>query len=269
MSASSTRGPTDQLQDLEGRSIIVTGAGSGIGRACAQTLASKGAKLGLLDLSEEALEDVQAGIRNGGGNAIAVTCDVGIKSEAENSISEIRSHLGAIDGLVAAAGVSRHGLPRPLHETDEQDWKAVIDTNLMGLVNVAREVLGDMQMRRTGTVVTFGSTYGFLAGPKLGPYSASKAAIVQVTRSIAYDYGRYGVRANTIVPGWIDTPLLRTDAALSGEFDDVMAPIKTRSLLARLGTPSEIADVCLFLTSNQSSFITGSVVVADGGYSVS
>lgn len=254
--------------DLNGRIVVISGAASGIGRACAHSLASAGASLGLLDLQEDALVGAQREIESAGGRVTSTVCNVADREQVERAIEKVHSGYGPIDGLVAAAGISRRGSPAVLHETDDETWKSVLDVNVMGLVNLARAVLPDMQVAGHGTVVGFGSTYSFLGAPQLAPYAASKAAIVQVIRSIARDYGRHGIRANAICPGWIDTPLLRTDVAVSGDFGEVLAPVRERTFLGRLGHASEIADICLFLTSDRSSFVTGSSLVADGGYSV-
>lgn len=253
---------------LAGRLIMVTGAASGIGRACAESLASEGAAVALIDVQEDDLRDVHHTIESQNGTVVSVLCDVADQKQVKHAVNEVRADHGPIDGLVAAAGISRSGAPHVLHETDEDEWRPVIDVNVMGLVNIAREVLPDMKRYGYGTVVAFGSTYSFLGASKLAPYAASKAAIVQVVRSIARDYGRHGVRANTICPGWIDTPLLRTDVELAGDFNEVMTPVRERTFLGRLGKASEIADTCVFLSADYSSYITGSFLVVDGGYSI-
>ena len=169
---------------------------------------------------------------------------------------------GSLDVLVTSAGIGDAG---PVHMVEEAAWQRVIDINLSGTFLSAKAVLPQMMQQRSGSIVTIASCEGVVATEGGSSYNASKAGVVNLSKNIAIDYGRMGIRCNALCPGFIETPMF--DALLNQDFmADVKADIKAQTKLGRFGEPVEMANVALFLASDEASFVTGQAIVADGGY---
>lgn len=254
---------------LEGRRAIVTGGASGIGRATALRLAADGATLAVLDKRAPGCEATAAEICANGGAAIAVACDVGREEDVEAAIATAADFLGGVDTLFANAGTAGRGW---IHELSLQDWESVLRVNLTGVFLVAKHCIPLMLENGGGSIVTTGSIASFVvgAGGSAASYAASKGGVLQLTRQIAVDYGPQGIRANCVCPGAVSTSLgenSREDGATATSPPGDRLPRKRPPVaLARSADPSEIAGVVTFLLSDDASFVTGSAVMADGGY---
>lgn len=247
---------------LKGRTIVVTGAGSGIGRAAALTLAAEGADLMLVDLAGAELVAEETG-------GLALTVDVTDEDQLNTMTAAAVERYGRIDGLYANAGIEGAGRA---HELSRDQWSRVLEVNLTGTWLTIRAVLPAMIAAGGGSIVTQASTAALVGVADLAAYSAAKGGVTALTRQIAVDYGREGIRANALCPGTVWTPLVeRTYTERGGDATfgspDAMRQRAARGYpVGRLGTPAEIAAFALFLLSEESSWISGGVFAADGGY---
>jgi len=245
------------MAKLQNKVAIVTGAASGIGLACAERFAREGAVVVGVDLNEPA--DWQA-VQDASPNSWLRPLDV-TDSQAQRALAQqaVEEH-GRIDILVTAAGVGEAG---PVSMLEEGAWDRVIDINLKGTYLSIKSVLDTMMVQRGGSIITLASVEGLNGTEGGSAYNASKGGVVLLSKNVAIDYGRMGIRCNTICPGFIDTPMLQ---GVMGAMPEFKAEVQRETKLNRLGRPEEVASAALFLASEDSSFVTGHTMVVDGGY---
>lgn len=259
------------LGRLKGRVAIITGANSGIGRATARLFAREGAKVVCCDIQETISPRIDQLIKDKeGGAAVFATINVTKPEDCERMVKIALDSFGDVDILYNNAGA---GIRKKVHEHTDDEWNFVLDTNLNAMFRGARAVLPHFIKKKSGNIVTTASTFGLLASPNYPGYCATKAAIINLTREMAMDYGPLGIRINCVCPGAIETPRFRgfpprptLGEGMTDEQRKVMGD--SNKALLRMGRPEEIAYGVLFLVSDEASFITGHALVIDGGQTI-
>jgi NAD(P)-dependent dehydrogenase (short-subunit alcohol dehydrogenase family) len=247
---------------LAGRAAIVTGGTSGMGRATALLFAREGAMVAVGGRDEERGRDVVGAIRRDGGQAILARGDVRSAADCRRIAEETLAAFGRIDVLFNNAGVF---FPHTVPDCTEEEWDLTVDVNLKGTFLMSKAVLPHMIARRNGVIINNGSGWGLVGGDAAASYCASKGGVVLLTKAMAVDHGRQGIRVNCICPGDVDTPMLPADAKSRGQSWEEYLKGAVNRPLGRIGTPDEIARAALFLASDDSSFMTGATLVVDGG----
>jgi len=244
---------------LEGKVAIVTGAGregKGIGRYVALALASEGADIVIADYVIEAAEAVADEVRKTGRKAVAVQANVAVPDDADAIVRTAIDEFGKVDILVNNAGITRDAL---IPRMSEQEWDAVIDTNLKGTFNCTKAVTRTMLKQKSGKIVNVASVMGIIGNPGQANYSASKGGVIALTKTTARELGSRGINVNAVAPGFIQTAMTEELA------DSVRESIAKQIPLNRLGTSEDVARLILFLCTEDSSYITGQVINVDGG----
>lgn len=249
---------------FQGRTAVVTGAGSGIGAATARLLAVRGAKVALVDRDAKGLATVSAEIGAAGGTSLVIEADVTEGARATEGIAKVMGAWGRVDVLVTAAGISS-GAGTVLTQ-DEAVWERVWKVNVMGTVHWVKAALPPMIAAGGGAVVTVASQLAFNSGGNLCAYIASKGAIVSFTKTTAVDFAKQKIRVNTVAPAVIDTPLSQASARTSPDPDALRQWRLQRHPVGRIGQPDEVARAIAYLASDDASFTTGSVLMVDGGW---
>lgn len=242
------------------RRVLVTGAGSGVGRAVALALAARGARVALLGRREEWLHETAR--RIAGAGTLVVPADVTDEMALATVITTVGEQFGALDGLVNAAGVAHFA---SIESTDRATWAHVLDTNLTGPFLVLRAALPWLRRGDRAAVVNVASTLGLVGLAQASAYSAAKGGLVNWTRAVAVELASQGVRVNAVAPGVIDTPMLDTPRGDPAELAAHRARLAATHPLGRIARAEEIAAMIVTLLDPDSSFITGSIVVVDGG----
>lgn len=251
---------------LEGKVALITGAGSGIGRASALLFAQEGARVVVSDVNEGPVLELAEEIAGQGGDAAFVTGDVSDSRQAEQMVSKAVDEYGRLDILVNSAGISaRNALPEGA--TPEEIWDKVMDVNLKGTYLVSWFAVPEMEKSGGGSIVNLASIMGVVGYPAemgggFNPYAPSKGGVVQFTKNLAIDSARKNIRVNCLCPGYVETNLI---ARLTDD-PESKAALEARHPMGRLGRPEEIAKAALFLASDDASYITGAPLMVDGGY---
>ena len=256
----------DPLFDITGKTAIVTGASSGLGVAFSNIFGERGANVVLAARRAERLDEVAGGIIKGGGKAIAVSCDVSDAAQVKHMVATAVEHFGRVDILVNSAGQAADGGPVPDRLPDEL-FEQTVRVNLLGTWYCCREV-GERMLRdgKGGSIINISSILGLGGQQNHGPaYLSTKAAVINLTRTLACSWGDRGVRVNAIAPGWFPSEMTEPFFAAPAFFER----IKGQSPMGRVGDPPELAGALLLLASNASSYMTGHTLVVDGGFSAS
>jgi len=241
---------------------LITGGNSGIGRATALLFAREGAKVALTGRDEERGKRVVEEIRKASGTAIFIRSDVRFAEDCRQAVDKTLREFGRLDILFNNAGVY---YPHTVVDCPEEEWDLTIDINLKGTYLMSKLVLPAMIAQGGGSIINNGSGWGITGGNEAASYCASKGGVVLLTKAMAIDHGRQGIRVNCLCPGDVETPMLPADAKLRKiEWKDYLAEASNRPL-GRIGTPDEIARAALFLATDDSSFMTGAVLAVDGG----
>ena len=262
--------------ELEGRVSIVTGGGSGMGRATSLLLAREGAAVAIADVNDEGGEQTAAQIEDLGGESLFVHTDVSSERDVVNAVAETAGRFGKLDSMVAAAGISYANYLEGDDDTDPflhpteagsslnrptEFWQKVLDVNLTGVMLCAREAARQMVNEgHGGTIVNFASTAAYNPSPNMTDYCVSKTGVVMLTRCFAAEFGSHGIRVNAIAPGGVNTP-----GRVRNMREDVGSRAVEHAPLRRLAEPEEIAAGAVFLASGLASYVTGHTLVIDGG----
>lgn len=247
---------------LKGKTALITGAGRGIGEAVAKVFAQQGASVVVLDVNYDLAEKVTKDIQQAGGEAMSVVADVSKEGEMKQAFEHIVSRFGALDVLVNNAAVQIIG---PLHEFTEEQYDQVVNVNLKGVFIGCKMALPIMMKQRSGVILSISSVLGVVGDHDMGIYGATKGAVIALTKSLAVSYGAYGIRANCVCPGDVNTPMVQH------YFDSQPVPAEAREQvsrhysLKRIAEPEEVANTLVFLASDEASFISGGSIFVDGG----
>ncbi len=254
-------------QRLADKVALVTGAGSGIGGAIAVAFAREGARVGVNYFqNQEGAADTLARVRAEGAEGVLLRADVSKAEEVAAMVRELEARFQRVDVLVNNSGIGTSSSPDRVADIEEADWDRVLDVNLKGVMLACRAVLPGMMRRGGGAIVNISSIRGLLGNPNLASYCASKGGEVLLTRSLALDYARFGVRVNCICPGFVGSEMLAGYIARQKDPDSARKAFAAMAPMNRIGRPEEIAAAAVFLASEASSFVTGAALPVDGGY---
>lgn len=248
-----------QKPELDGKTCVVTGAGSGIGRGIALAMAENGAKVAVLDVNEAGASETVSMIKAAGGRTVAIHCDTSDESSVQQACDVIAAKLGAADILVNNAAIFRTGA---LEDFSLSDWNAMVAVNFTGYFLCSKTFAKAMIAAGKGTIVNIASLSAIAVVPNMGPYSAAKAAVTSLTKQMAVEWGPKGIRCNTVHPGMVETP------ATAAAYENPMSRKGRENAvpLGRVGTPNDIAEAVAFLASDRAAYINGAEITIDGGF---
>ncbi|MCX7569397.1 glucose 1-dehydrogenase [Tumebacillus sp. DT12] len=242
--------------------VIVTGGASGIGRQTVKEFVIQGAKVALADLNRAAGEEYATELRDAGHDVLFLYADVSKEADCENLIRTVVEHFGRLDVLVNNVGIE---ISTPIHEMPLNEWEKMQAVNVTSVFLNTKHALRVFLEQGGGTIVNVCSVSGLVAWPNIAAYNATKGGVLMLTKSIAIDYAKHNIRCNCVCPSIVDTPF--TNASIGAENLEAIKKEKAKlNPIGRLGTPEDVANAILFLASDKASFITGSALTVDGGY---
>jgi NAD(P)-dependent dehydrogenase (short-subunit alcohol dehydrogenase family) len=247
---------------LAGKVAFITGAGSGIGRACAELFAQQGAKVVLAGRRSEPLNAAAAHINSSGGEAIAVVCDVTDSAEINRALQSAEAKFGSLTTIVNNAGVMFRGTAE---QTSEATWDTLIDINLKGTFLVSRAAMEFLRRAGGGSIINIGSVYGVIGSKQRVAYAASKGGVSMLTRAMAMDHAQENIRVNCICPSLVDTEMAKQVFANAPNPEEARRQRVSSIPMGRTGTPQEIAHLAAYLASDESAWVTGAAFPIDGG----
>jgi NAD(P)-dependent dehydrogenase (short-subunit alcohol dehydrogenase family) len=252
------------MNRFENKVCLITGAASGIGKATAIAFSNENANVVAVDIDEDAVKEVASLIEANGGKAIALKADISNRVDVTSIITKTVETFGRLDCAVNCAGIAgRHSLN--IHEYPEDEWVNMIQVNLVGTYYCLKEEITQMLKNNGGTILNVSSAAGLVEQPSNSPYAASKFGVIGLTRTAAKEYATQNIRVNAICPTAIETPMLMEGRRKLAHDPEALEAAKNHQAMKRMGQPEEVADVILWLCSEQSSFITGHAMPVDGG----
>jgi NAD(P)-dependent dehydrogenase (short-subunit alcohol dehydrogenase family) len=250
------------VKRLHGKVALITGVAAGIGRATAQLFANEGALILGADIDEDGGKSITEKVQALGGNMTFVKTDVSSESEIK-ALFEIASDMGGVDILFNNAGVE---VAKGLLDTSEENWNQSVNVNLKSVFFCCKHAIKQMKEKGNGAIINNSSVAGLVGSTFSPAYSAAKGGIISLTKTLAADFGEFNIRVNCICPGAIETPMLERVLEYQGNPADVRESRLKNYPLGRFGSPQEVAQTVLFLASDDSSFVTGAIIVVDGGF---
>jgi NAD(P)-dependent dehydrogenase (short-subunit alcohol dehydrogenase family) len=250
---------------LQGKVALITGAGSGIGRATARLFAAEGAAVAAADIRIGTAEETVSLIRAAGGEAVAIQADVSRRADTAAAVLAVQQAWGRLHILFNNAGVL---LPGTVEDLSEEDWDRTLAVNLKSIFLTGKAAVPLLRRSGGGSIINMASSAGLVAEKAIAAYCASKGGVVMLTRQMALDYAREGIRVNCLCPGWIDTPFNDPVIEQSGGREELKHWIDQMVPVGRQGEPAEVARAALFLASDAASLITGHALVIDGGLTI-
>lgn len=250
---------SDLSVDLSGKVAVVTGAGSGIGRACAIALAQSGAAVAILDVNQDALEETKRLIRDCGSEALSSICDVSKVAEINKTYEAIAEHFGKIDIAVNVAGLN---IQQRGEEVTEEAWDKIMNVNAKGSFFCSQAVGRIMMKQQKGKIINMGSAMSVVGYVKRSVYCASKGAVAQFTKVLAGEWAPYNITVNTVAPTFINTPW----GEPMFKDEDFKLDVERRILMHRIGEVDDVVGAVLYLSSSAADFVTGSILMVDGGW---
>lgn len=247
---------------LSGKVCLVTGGGSGIGRATCELFMREGARVAVMDRNGETAEETQRSAERFGAEAIAIRADIGSTPDVDRMIDETMDKWGRLDVLVNNSG---YGIPGSVPETSEEDWTALMNVNVTGIFRACRRAIPIMAAAGGGVIVNVASVVASVGITNRAAYCASKGAVAALTRAMALDHVGQKIRVNAVAPGTIHSPFFDDMLAKSDNPQQLLAGLESRQAMKRLGKPDEIAHGILYLASDESAFCTGTILTIDGG----
>jgi NAD(P)-dependent dehydrogenase (short-subunit alcohol dehydrogenase family) len=251
---------------LKDKTIIVTGAGSGIGRTSAEVFAGAGANVVVVDLNEQSAAETAGKIVAAGGRAVARRCDVASESEVAAMVAFAVERYGRLDGAFNNAGIEMHN--KPVYELTAADWQAVMNVDLTGVFYCLKHEFLAMRANGRGSIVNAASTSGLRGHINSSEYVAAKHGVVGLSKAAAIDGGQLGIRVNAVCPGLILTPMAQDRLMNDPVFSEALGDLRKRHIIGRFGETREVADAVMWLLSDSSSFTTGTAMIVDGGYAI-
>lgn len=247
------------MKGLQDKVVLITGAGSGLGRESATELAGEGSRIAVMDMNLEGAVETVALITKAGGDAFAVQGDVADSASVQAMVATVLNHFGTIDILVNNAGVV--GELKPVHEVSEESWDFVMGVDMKGVFLCSKYVIPTMLAKGKGVIINIASVSGFLASATGVEYTAAKHGVTGLTKQLAYDYGHLGIRSIAIGPGVIETPLTKDWTCEGGPFHELTMDAPA----GRYGRPIDVARLVCFLASDEADFMHGHTIPIDGG----